>query len=242
MNPGDVDPSKTGFGDPSQNDSPIKTGRSSDISRIVQMGKGFLESAVPSSNVVLDGDFAKYIPLFNAEAIKKMGEEKIAELYREYRGRFSLQHPIKIVIRQEAGPTDIGAYYPPDDANYKVVKVLPPMYHRVKTLNDLGPRVCALMDAFFNTSTTNDVQMKAKNTMYAKAIAEAIHKVNSQDDKDATLKEFIDLEAAVNASNPEEPGSQEEEAPRAEQEPEEQQDNKTQESSSPMSDGTVDWF
>ena len=157
-----------------------KTERSADVARIISLGRGFIQSAVPSANVVLDSEFAKYAPLFQSEVLKTMDSDKAKALYEEYKGRFSLQHPVKVVTRQVPGPNDVGAYYAPLNQNLRVVRVLPPVYRQMRTLNEAGPEACRLIDAFLNTSKSNDVHSKTKNRMYAAEIANIYSTLGSE--------------------------------------------------------------
>ena len=179
-----------------------KSERSADVARIIELGRGFIGSAVPSANVVLDSEFAKYAPLFQSEVLKSMDPNKASALYNEYKGRFSLQHPVKVVTRKVPGPNDVGAYYAPLNQNLKVVRVLPPVYRQMRTLNEAGPGACQLIDAFLNTSRGNDVHSRTKNRMYAAEIARVIRSVNqdAQNEKDKAILEYNALNAKVAAA------------------------------------------
>ena len=221
-----------------------KTERSADVARIISLGRGFIQSAVPSANVVLDSEFAKYAPLFQSEVLKTMDSDKAKALYEEYKGRFSLQHPVKVVTRQVPGPNDVGAYYAPLNQNLRVVRVLPPVYRQMRTLNEAGPEACRLIDAFLNTSKSNDVHSKTKNRMYAAEIANIIRSVNrdAQNEKDQVILEYNKLNAQVAASAKAEAeaAKQSEQQEQAPSEPKQPETPPPSDETSHMFD-TIDW-
>lgn len=174
-----------------------------------ELCSGFLKSQIPESNIILESDFSRYIPLFNKEQSNALGEDAITELATEYRGRFSLQHAVKIISAEIVDqPTSDSAYYAPDKKYHRIVLVLPPMFRSLKTLNELGPKVPALIDALMTTTARKD-NINLGGVDYCKEVERAIKLVNPESDREKfvqhvreTEKKFEEARDGVTESSP----------------------------------------
>lgn len=159
-----------------------------------ELCSGFLKSQIPESNIVLEADFARYIPLFNKEQSNALGEDAITELATEYRGRFSLQHAVKIISAEIVDqPSEDAAFYIPDKKYHRVVLVLPPMFRSLKTLNELGPKVPALIDALMTTTARKD-NINLGGVDYCKEVERAIHLANPESDREKFVQNVRETE------------------------------------------------
>ena len=139
--------------------------------------KAFMSVAVPESNVIFVDEFDKFMPLFNKERHDEAGEAKTSELFIEYNGRFSPQHPIYILERT---PDPNGVMYPSLRTRYKLARKIPPRFRRLSTLNELGEKVPTLINAFFNATTNPSGPGDHRKEQYAKAIASALVKADTK--------------------------------------------------------------
>lgn len=153
------------------------------FAHLKELCTGFLAAQIPESNIVPEAEFSKYIPLFNRDKSNELGEEAITDLTVEYRGRFSLQHPIKIISAEIVDKSDKDAvYYAADKKYHKVVLELPPVFRPLKTLNDLGGRVPSLIDALMTTSARKD-KLNLGGIDYCKEVEQAMRLANPESDK-----------------------------------------------------------
>ncbi len=153
---------------PPRNKKKAPRGLDEDLTR---QCREFMSVAVPESNIVFVDEFDKYMPLFNKERNKEAGEAETSRLYLEYSGRFSPQHPILILERIQ---DDNGVLYPSLMTRYKLVRKVPPRFRRVSTLNELGEKVPALINAFFNATAHPGGPGDHRKEQYARAIASAL--------------------------------------------------------------------
>lgn len=185
--------------------------RSASTARLIGQCSAFLRDSIPSTNIILEADFAKYIPLFNEKAIEEMGEDVAKKLADEYRGRFSLHHPIKIINTEiTEDPNVEAAIYPEDGRRHVIVMMLPPVFKRVKTLNEIyttdekgnkihQSKMPFLIDGLFNTSLRTDPISKGKHAEYVFNVARALHIANPETDREQIIKDFNAMQTRVNA-------------------------------------------
>lgn len=138
---------------------------------LIKQCREFLAIQIPVSNVVFVDQFAKYMPLFNKNLYEQADTESITELYKEYYGRFSMQHPIQILSRER---DDNGVMHPEIRERFRLERTIPATFRRVSSLNDLGEKVPALINAFFNATTQPSGPFDKRKEDYAHAIAQAI--------------------------------------------------------------------
>lgn len=138
---------------------------------LIKQCREFLAIQVPVSNIVFVDQFAKYMPLFNKNLHDQADTEEITELYKEYYGRFSMQHPIQILSRER---DDHGVMHPEIRERFRLERTIPATFRRVSSLNDLGEKVPALVNAFFNATTQPSGPFDKRKEDYAHAIAQAI--------------------------------------------------------------------
>ena len=138
---------------------------------LIKQCREFLAIQVPVSNIVFVDQFAKYMPLFNKNLHDQADTEEITELYKEYYGRFSMQHPIQILSRER---DDHGVMHPEIRERFRLERTIPATFRRVSSLNDLGETVPALVNAFFNATTQPSGPFDKRKEDYAHAIAQAI--------------------------------------------------------------------
>ena len=137
---------------------------------LIKQCREFLAVEVPSTNIVFADEFSSFMPLC------------------EYNSIFSMQHPIQILTRT---PDPNGVYHPGSRKKYKIDRVIPAMFRRVSTLNDLGPKVPALMNAFMNATSRPANPYDDRKATYAKAIAQAIQTADNKEGKiEAQRKKF----------------------------------------------------
>ena len=142
---------------------------------LIAQCRAFMSVAVPEQNIIFVDDFDKYMPLFNKERREEAGEAKASELFIEFNGRFSPQHPIYILERT---PDPNGVMYPSLRTKYKLAKKVPPRFRRLSTLNELGEKVPTLINAFFNATTNPSGPGDHRKEQYAQAIASALVKAD----------------------------------------------------------------
>lgn len=140
----------------------------------------FLAIETPETNIVFVEEFMRFMPLFNKELFDKMEPKDVEMLGREYNSRFSMQHPIKIITREE-DPN--GIYHPATRKRYKLNQTIPAMFRRVSTLNNLGKKIPTLMNAFMNASTTSSGPFDHRKEQYAHAIADAVSIADKREGK-----------------------------------------------------------
>jgi len=144
---------------------------------LIRQCREILAAKIPESNVVFVDEFERYMPLFNQELRGEMEENAARALCREFHGRFSLQHPIKILAR-EYDPN--GFMHPTYKKRFKLEKEIPAQFRQVSTLNDVGMKVPALINAFFNATAQPSGPFDERKAKYAKAIADAIGLADSK--------------------------------------------------------------
>lgn len=147
---------------------------------LIRQCRDFLSIEVPSSNIVFVDEFSRYIPLFNKEAYERSDPNAIDHLAREYNSRFSMQHPIQILSR-EIDPN--GIYHQGTRKKYKLDRTVPAMFRRVSTLNNLGKKIPALINAFMNASSKDTGPGDPRKQQYAHAIAQAITMADKKEGK-----------------------------------------------------------
>ena len=145
---------------------------------LIRQCREFLSIEVPSSNIVFVDEFARYMPLFNKQAYERTEPTVIDELAREYNRRFSMQHPIQILKREV---DDQGIYHQGTRKRHKLDRTIPAMFRRVSTLNDLGKKIPALMNAFMNATSKDAGPGDPRKKQYAQAIAHAIAMADKRD-------------------------------------------------------------
>jgi len=193
---------------------------------LIQQCRAFMAVKVPESNIVFVEDFDKYMPLFNKEMNERMSRDAANELYQEYNATFSPQHPILILehIRDKNG-----VYHPQLRDSYRLVRKVPARIRRVGTLNDLGPKVPMLINAFFNATASPSGPYDTRKAQYARAIAKAISEVDTKSNTaKADREEFAKEEAALLRQQV--PGQ-----------PQAQAKDETPEGSSTVSEGLISW-
>ena len=158
--------------------------------------RAFMSVAVPEQNIIFEEDFDRFMPLFNKERNSEAGKTRLSELFIEFNGRFSPQHPIYILSRTT---DENGIMYPSLRTKYKLAKKIPPRFRRVSTLNELGEKVPALINAFFNATTNPSGPGDHRKEQYAKAIASALVKADVKTGGDIKQQraEFAKEEAAL---------------------------------------------
>lgn len=177
---------------------------------LIRQCKEFMKVAVPASNIVFADEFGKYMPLFNKEMHDRAEPKEVDDLGREYASRFSMQHPIQILTRM-VDPN--GVFHPGDRKKYKLDRTVPAMFRRVSTLNDLGKKVPALMNAFFNATTSNANPFDQRKANYAKAIAEAVGAADKKEGKiEQQRAEFARASQALIKPQPKQAEKKKEEA------------------------------
>jgi len=177
---------------------------------LIKQCREFMKVSVPSSNIVFADEFGKFMPLFNKALYEQTEPNDIDALGREYNSRFSMQHPIQILTRVR-DPN--GVLYPGDRNRYKLDRTVPAMFRRVSTLNDLGKKVPALMNAFFNATTSNANPFDQRKANYAKAIAEAVGAADKKEGKiEQQRAEFARASQALIKPQPKQAEKKKEEA------------------------------
>ena len=155
---------------------------------LIKQCREFLAVEVPSTNIVFADEFSRFMPLFNVSLNESTDPDTLDRLGREYNSIFSMQHPIQILTRT---PDPNGVYHPGSRKKYKIDRVIPAMFRRVSTLNDLGPKVPALMNAFMNATSRPANPYDDRKATYAKAIAQAIQTADNKEGKiEAQRKKF----------------------------------------------------
>ena len=147
---------------------------------LIRQCKEFMAVAVPSSNIIFADEFNKFMPLFNKTLYDQTEPTDIDELAREYNSRFSMQHPIQLLTRVR---DERGVLYPGDRHRYKLDKEIPAMFRRVSTLNNLGRKVPALMNALYNSVVKTSGPFDHRKAEYSKAIAQAIGLADKKEGK-----------------------------------------------------------
>ena len=120
------------------------------------------------------------MPLFNKSLYESTDASEVDALAREYNSRFSMQHPIQVLTRT---PDPQGVLHPGSRKRYRIDRVIPAMFRRVSTLNDLGQKVPSLINAFFNATSTATGPFDKRNVTYAQAIAKAIRMADQKEGK-----------------------------------------------------------
>lgn len=190
---------------PTINVKPGKSGKAhpEQLEYLKELCSNYLKSQIPEGNIVLESDFSRYIPLFNKEQNDALGKEAVTELATEYRGRFSLQHAIKIISAEVVDqPSEDAAFYAQDKKYHRVVLELPPMFRPLKTLNELGPRVPTLIDALMTTTARKD-NLALGGVDYCKEVERAVALVNPESDKEKFIQHVKDTERKFNEARSE---------------------------------------
>ena len=163
--------------------------RPTDIERqqLTEMCKSFLQVQIPTSNIISVSKFAKYVPLFNKEAISKMSEAEQKKLFTNYNTEFSLQHPIKIygsVVQDPEEAKKPVVYVQTDRAYHEVLYTIPPMFRQLKTLNELGSQTAAgLINSFLNTAIKSENPIaQAEFEKYGFVIGKLLTDLNPPDE------------------------------------------------------------
>ena len=147
---------------------------------LIKQCREFLAVEVPSSNVVFADEFNQCMPLFNKSLYESTDQTEIDRLAREYNSTFSMQHPIQVLTRT---PDPNGVTHPGTRKKYRIDRVIPAMFRRVSTLNDLGKKVPSLINAFLNSTSTSTGPFDKRNATYADAIAKAIRMADQKEGK-----------------------------------------------------------
>lgn len=147
---------------------------------LIQKCKAFLAVEVPNSNIIFADEFNRFMPLFNKSLYESTDAAEVDALAREYNSRFSMQHPIQVLTRT---PDPNGVTYPGSRKKYRIDRVIPAMFRKVSTLNDLGKKVPALMNAFLNSTSTSTGPFDKRKATYADAIAKAIRMADQKEGK-----------------------------------------------------------
>ena len=147
---------------------------------LIKQCREFLAVEVPSSNIVFADEFNRFMPLFNKSLYESTDADEVDKLAREYNSIFSMQHPIQVLSRT---PDPQGVLHPGTRKRYRIDRVIPAMFRRVSTLNDLGKKVPTLINAFFNATSTAVGPFDKRNVQYAHAIAEAIRTADKKEGK-----------------------------------------------------------
>ncbi len=144
---------------------------------LIKQCKDFLSVEIPASNILFVDEFSKFMPLFNKELFEETPAEVREQLVNEYNSRFSMRHPIKILTRVQ---DENGVFYPDHHAKFKVDQTIPPTFRNVATLNDLGKKVPALINALYNATVHSSGPYDTRKQQYTRAIAEAIVVANDK--------------------------------------------------------------
>lgn len=171
---------------------------------LLRQCKEFLAIKVPSTNIVFVEEFARYMPLFNKALKEQMDPNEVDNLAREYNSRFSLQHPIQILTQEL---DEHGVVHPGTRRRHKLDRTIPPMFRRVSTLNDLGKKVPALMNAFWNATNHSSGPGDPRKQQYAQQIAKAIVMADRrgghiQQEREAFKRGAADLMAGKTGAQP----------------------------------------
>ena len=156
----------------------------------------FVKRAIPESNIVLEQDFDKFMPLFNAKLKERLSEDEWVELSAEYSSRFSLQHCIQVLSNTL---DEKGVLYPKDHRHHRLVRTIPPFFNRVKTLNEFSDKAPVLISKLFNAvSTSAGNPLDHRESKYAATIGKIIQ-VNDQHDaaKKAKMAELKEAESKL---------------------------------------------
>ena len=151
--------------------------------------KAFLRVQIPSSNIVSQNQFSKFLPLFNKDAVEKMSEMDQKRLFGMYNSTFSLQHPIKIYGGIVSEPEDHQGevvYVQTDRAYHEVLYTIPAMFRQLRTLNELGSNVAAsLINSFLNTAakSQDNPMAQVEFEKYGYVIGHLIKAMNPPDAK-----------------------------------------------------------
>lgn len=138
---------------------------------LIDQCRAFLAVQVPESNILFVDEFNKYMPLFNKVQQSQTNETVLKDLSDEYFGRFSTQHPIQILSRE---PDPQGVFYRKHKGRFKLEKTIPPLFRRAGALNELGAKVPALINAFFNATINPSSPYDTRKAEYAQSIAQAL--------------------------------------------------------------------
>lgn len=138
---------------------------------LIAQCKEFLAVQVPECNILFVDEFNKYMPLFNKVMQSRMNESELKTLSDEYFGRFSTQHPIQILSRE---PDSHGIFYRKYKGRFKLEKTVPALFRRAGALNELGIKVPALINAFFNATINPASPYDNRKAEYARSIAQAM--------------------------------------------------------------------
>lgn len=138
---------------------------------LIAQCRAFLAVQVPESNILFVDEFNKYMPLFNKALRERMDETALKNLSDEYFGRFSTQHPIQILSREQ---DDHGVFYRKHRARFKLERTVPALFRRAGALNELGQKVPSLINAFFNATINPASPYDKRNAEYAHSIAQAM--------------------------------------------------------------------
>ena len=151
-----------------------------------QLSEQFLNSIEAGKNVILESEWAKYLPLFQKSALSELSNEAATKLAAEYNYKFSPYEPIT-VISQELDPNGVvytGFRYNESDIRvgdgqkHKVVAIYPARFRKLKTINALGPERSHEVIGLLSAAAMSQNGLDPRMDRAYKQVSDALDEVN----------------------------------------------------------------
>ena len=149
-------------------------------------------------NIILMSEFnEKYSILFNKNEATSLDMETLQKLSQEYVTRIDPYFPVYIIKQRNS------ALVSELLSKENLVYVLPPMYNRVRVINELGKDAVDVLQAFNNVAALNmDDRFDQKKAKYSKYVSILLDNLNSTEARMENKETSLKLaEKAVQDSN-----------------------------------------
>jgi len=146
--------------------------------QIAKYAKIYEEEYILYRNVVTNSEFAKFMPLFNKEAISRLSDSEKTDLAYEYNQRFNPMEPVRVIDPTKMDPN--GAFWLQDRQRHLVVFTLPPSRPKLLTVNELGPEAAQYAAEMMASASKTAGPFDDRSKEYSKALAGLIDRANKE--------------------------------------------------------------
>lgn len=145
--------------------------------QIARFAKIYEEEHILHRNTVTQGEFAKYMPLFNRSMLSNLSDAEQKELAYNYNQRFNPFEPVRVIDQTKLDPN--GAFWLEDRQRHLVIFTLPPARPKIKTVNELGPEAAKAAAEMMASAARTAGPFDTRSKEYSAQLAELIDKANS---------------------------------------------------------------
>ena len=146
--------------------------------QIARFAKIYEEEYILHRNTVTQGEFARYMPLFNKEMLSKLSDAEKTELAYNYNQRFNPMEPVRVIDQNKLDPN--GAFWLEDRQRHLVIFTLPPSRPKLRTVNELGPEAAQAAAELMASAARTAGPFDDRSKKYSAQLAALIDKANSE--------------------------------------------------------------